>query len=141
MRGFSPFLGNTILTGAIPVVLITIFGPISGAHSNPTVTLSFAMRREISIGMPGLYIAVQISGGITGVLAAHVMFEHPLIDPSTTARSGAGQWLAEVVATCGLVGTILACAKARPTTVPMAVGLHITAAHWSPRSPRLPILL
>jgi len=123
-------LGNTIPTGAILVVLITIFGPISGAHFNPAVTLCFAMRREIKAGHAGLYVIAQIFGGIVGVLAAHVMFEHPLIDPSTTSRSGTGQWVAEFVATFGLVGTILACIKARPQAVPMAVGLYITAAYW-----------
>ncbi|MCP5087708.1 MAG: aquaporin family protein [Rhodobacteraceae bacterium] len=123
-------LGNTIPTGAILVVLITIFGPISGAHFNPAVTLCFALRREISTRESGLYVAAQVFGGIVGVLAAHVMFEHPLVDPSTTARSGTGQWVAEFVATFGLVGTILACLKARPQAVPMAVGLYITAAYW-----------
>jgi glycerol uptake facilitator-like aquaporin len=123
-------LGNTIPTGAILVVLITVFGPISGAHFNPAVTLCFAIRREISPRDAGLYVATQIFGGIVGVLAAHVMFEHPLIDPSTTTRSGTGQWVAEFVATFGLVGTILACLKARPQAVPMAVGLYITAAYW-----------
>jgi len=123
-------LGNTIPTGAMLVVLITVFGPISGAHFNPAVTLCFALRREISVRESGLYVAAQIFGGIVGVLAAHVMFEHPLIDPSTTTRSGIGQWVAEFVATFGLVGTILACLKARPQAVPMAVGLYITAAYW-----------
>lgn len=123
-------LGNTIPTGAILVVLITIFGPISGAHFNPAVTLSFAIRREIEKRDAGLYVIAQVFGGIVGVLAAHVMFEHPLIDPSTTIRSGIGQWVGEFVATFGLVGTILACIKARPTAVPMVVGLYITAAYW-----------
>ncbi len=123
-------LGNTIPTGAILVVLITIFGPISGAHFNPAVTLCFTMRGEITIRDAGLYVMAQIFGGIVGVLAAHVMFEHPLIDPSTTMRGGVGQWIAEFVATFGLVGTILACLKARPQAVPMAVGLYITAAYW-----------
>ena len=88
------------------------------------------MRREITARVSGLYVAAQVTGGIAGVLAAHVMFEQPLIDPSTTARSGTGQWAAEFVATFGLVGTILACLKARPQAVPMAVGLYITAAYW-----------
>ena len=123
-------LGNTIPTGAILVVLITVFGPISGAHFNPAVTLCFAIRREITVRESALYVATQIFGGIVGVLAAHVMFEHPMIDPSTTTRSGTGQWVAEFVATFGLVGTILACLKARPNAVPMAVGLYITAAYW-----------
>ena len=86
-------LGNTIPTGAILVVLITIFGPISGAHFNPAVTLCFALRHEIKKRDAALYVCVQIVGGIIGVLAAHVMFEHPLIEPSTTSRSGIGQWV------------------------------------------------
>jgi len=123
-------LGNTIPTGAILVVLITIFGPISGAHFNPAVTLSFTMRCEITKRDAWLYVGAQVFGGIMGVLAAHIMFEHRLIDPSTTIRSGIGQWTGEFVATFGLIGTILACIKARPVAVPMAVGLYITAAYW-----------
>ena len=123
-------LGNTIPTGAILVVLITIFGPISGAHFNPAVTLSFALRREIEKRDAVLYVVAQIFGGIVGVLAAHLMFEHPLLDPSTASRSGIGQLTGEFVATFGLVGTIHACIKARPPAVPMAVGLYITAAYW-----------
>ncbi|MBO6789453.1 MAG: aquaporin family protein [Dinoroseobacter sp.] len=123
-------LGNTIPTGAILVVLITVFGPISGAHFNPAVTLSFALRGEITPRDACLYVGVQIFGGIVGVLAAHLMFEHPIFDPSTTARTGVGQWAGEFVATFGLIGTILACLKARPNAVPMAVGLYITAAYW-----------
>lgn len=123
-------LGNTIPTGAILVVLITIFGPISGAHFNPAVTLAFALRREISPSDAGLYVLAQIFGGIVGVFAAHLMFDHPIFDPSTTSRTGLGQWTGEFVAAFGLVGTILACLKARPQAVPMAVGLYITAAYW-----------
>lgn len=123
-------LGNTIPTGAILVVLITVFGPISGAHFNPAVTLAFALRREISPRDAGLYVVAQVIGGIAGVFAAHVMFDNALIDPSTTVRTGTGQWVGEFVATFGLVGTILACLKARPDAVAMAVGLYITAAYW-----------
>ena len=123
-------LGNTIPTGAILVVLITIFGPVSGAHFNPAVTLSFALRREITPSAAALYVVAQVVGGIVGVLTAHVMFDNPLIDPSTTSRTGVGQWVGEFVATFGLVGTILCCLKARPDFVPMAVGLYITAAYW-----------
>lgn len=123
-------LGNTIPTGAILVVLITVFGPISGAHFNPAVTLCFTLRGEIARRDAGLYVLAQIFGGIVGVFAAHVMFEHPLIDPSMTARTGIGQWTGEFVATFGLIGTILACLKARPQAVPMVVGLYITAAYW-----------
>jgi glycerol uptake facilitator-like aquaporin len=88
------------------------------------------LRREIVPREAILYVGAQVFGGIVGVLAAHVMFEHPLIDPSTTTRTGIGQWAGEFVATFGLVGTILACLKARPQAVPMAVGLYITAAYW-----------
>ena len=123
-------LGNTIPTGAILVVLITVFGPISGAHFNPAVTLSFALRKELSVRDSGLYIAAQVTGGVVGVFAAHVMFDNQLFDPSLTVRTGFGQWAGEFVATFGLVGTILACLKVRPDAVPMSVGLYITAAYW-----------
>jgi len=123
-------LGNTIPTGAILVVLITVFGPISGGHFNPAVTLSFAIRREIAPRMAALYVAAQVVGGIAGVFAAHIMFDNPIFDPSTTMRTGVGQWAGEFVATFGLVGTILACLRAKPDAVPMAVGLYITAAYW-----------
>ncbi|NNL19157.1 MAG: aquaporin family protein [Boseongicola sp.] len=123
-------LGNTIPTGAILVVLITVFGPISGAHFNPAVTLSFLLRKEISPNAAGLFVLAQITGGIIGVFAAHIMFDNPIFDPSTTSRTGVGQWVGEFVATFGLVGTILACLRARPDFVPMAVGLYITAAYW-----------
>ena len=123
-------LGNTIPTGAILVVLITVFGPISGAHFNPAVTLSFALRREIPPGGAGLYVLAQVTGGIVGVFAAHFMFDLDLVEASTTVRAGPGQLMGEFVATFGLVGTILACLKARPDAVPMAVGLYITAAYW-----------
>lgn len=123
-------LGNTIPTGAILVVLILIFSPISGAHFNPAVTLAFAIRKEIGPFDSLLYVGVQIAGGIAGVLIAHAMFDNPLIDPSTTARTGTGQWIGEFVATFGLVATILGCLKARPDAVPYAVGLFITAGYW-----------
>ncbi len=123
-------LGNTIPTGAILVVLILVFGPVSGAHLNPAVTLAFAIRREISVKNSALYILAQIFGGISGVLVAHIMFDNPLIDPSTTVRTGMGQWVGEFVATFGLVGTILGCLKSRAEAIPYAVGLYITAAYW-----------
>ncbi len=123
-------LGNTIPTGAILVVLITVFGPISGAHFNPAVTLSFALRKQISISDSALYLLAQITGGIAGVFAAHFMFDMDIIETSTKIRTGPGQWMGEFVATFGLVGTIMACIKARPSAVPMAVGLYITAAYW-----------
>lgn len=123
-------LGNTIPTGAILVVIILIFGPLSGAHFNPAVTLAFAIRREIDIKAATGYAIVQILGGICGAMVAHIMFELPLIQASETVRSGFAQWVAEFVATFGLVGTIFACIKARPEAVPYAVGLYITAGYW-----------
>ena len=123
-------LGNTIPTGAILVVLILVFGPISGAHFNPAVTLSFAIKREIPALTSVYYVASQIVGGICGVLVAHIMFDNPIFDPSTTVRTGLGQWVGEFVATFGLIGTILGCIRARPEAVPFAVGLYITAAYW-----------
>lgn len=123
-------LGNAIPAGAILVVLITIFGPISGVHFNPAVTLCFAMRRQIIPRNAGLYVLAQVFGGFVGVLAALVMCEHLLIDPSTKARTSIGQWAGEYIATYGLIGIILACLKARPQAVPIAVGLYITAVYW-----------
>lgn len=123
-------LGNTIPTGAILVVLILVFGPISGAHFNPAVTLAFFIRKEISAKDSSLYVVVQIIGGIAGVFIAHLMFENPLIDPSTHARTGVSQWISEFVATFGLVATILGLVKSRPEAIPYAVGLYITAAYW-----------
>lgn len=123
-------LGNTIPTGAILVVLILVFGPISGAHFNPAVTLAFVIRKEISKSDAVFYVGAQIIGGIIGVFIAHLMFENPLIDPSTHARTGTSQWISEFVATFGLVATILGCLKSRPEAIPYAVGLYITAAYW-----------
>jgi len=123
-------LGNTIPTGAILVVLILMFGPISGAHFNPAVTLAFLIRKEITLHASALYVLAQIAGGIIGVFIAHLMFENPLIDPSTHARTGTSQWISEFVATFGLVATILGCLKTRPESIPFAVGLYITAAYW-----------
>jgi len=123
-------LGNTIPTGAILVVIILIFGPISGAHFNPAVTLAFAIRREIDKKSAVYYAVAQILGGICGAIVAHIMFELPLIEASETARTGVSQWVAEFVATFGLVATIFGCIKAKPEAVPYAVGLFITAGYW-----------
>jgi glycerol uptake facilitator-like aquaporin len=123
-------LGNTLPTGAILVVLILVFGPLSGAHFNPAVTIAFALRRELPWPEAALYIAAQIAGALIGVWTAHLMFELPLWQLSATVRSGAGQWLAEAVATFGLVLTILGCAARTPAAVPYAVGLYITSAYW-----------
>jgi glycerol uptake facilitator-like aquaporin len=123
-------LGNTLPTGAILVVLILIFGPISGAHFNPVVSIAFALRWELPWPEAGAYIVVQIVGGVFGVWMAHLMFELPLWQISYTVRTGSGQWLAEAVATFGLLLTILGCFARTPTSVPYAVGLYITAAYW-----------
>lgn len=123
-------LGNTLPTGAILVVLITILGPISGAHFNPAVTLAFALRRDISVAHSLAYMAFQILGAILGSILAHAMFDLDLIQISQTARTGLPQWTAEVVATFGLVGTILAALRFNSGAIPMLVGLYITAAYW-----------
>ena len=123
-------LGNTLPTGAILVVLITILGPISGAHFNPAVTMAFAVRREIAPGAAIAYVSVQIAGGVAGAAIAHLMFELPALQASSTVRTGGAQWLAEIVATFGLVGTILAGIRFRADAVPWLVGLYITAAYW-----------
>ena len=123
-------LGNTIPTGAILFVLITFFGPVSGAHFNPAVTLVFALRREISKADSVLFVIFQILGGIIGVWAAHLMFDLDLLQFSQKARTGNSQWFAEVVATFGLIVTILGTLRARAEAVPLAVGLYITAAYW-----------
>ena len=123
-------LGNTIPTGAILVVLILIFGPISGAHFNPAVSLAFAMRGELSWSMLIPYSAVQVAGGILGVWLAHAMFDLPILQVSATVRSGLGQWIAEATATFGLIISIFGCLAHAREAVPYAVGLYITAAYW-----------
>ncbi len=123
-------LGNTLPTGAILVVLILIFGPVSGAHFNPAVSLAFALRGEMKWTELAPYIAAQILGGLLGVLAAHAMFELPMLQISAHARSGPGQWFAESVATFGLLLAIFGCVARAPQAVAYAVGLYITAAYW-----------
>jgi glycerol uptake facilitator-like aquaporin len=122
-------LCNTLPTGAILVVLI-VFGPLSGAHLNPAVTAAFALRGVVPWPTAAIYIAAQVFGGIVGAWVAHLMFELPVWQLSATVRTGAGQWLAEGVATFGLVLTIFGCVAQRPDSVPYAVGLYITAAYW-----------
>ncbi len=123
-------LGNTLPTGAILVVLILIFGPLSGAHFNPAVSIAFALRRELPLTEAAAYIAAQLAGAMIGVWTAHLMFELPLWQLSATIRTGTGQWLAEAVATFGLLLTILGCVARTPAAVPYAVGLYITSAYW-----------
>ena len=123
-------LGNTIPTGAILVVLITIFGPVSGAHFNPAVTLSFLIRREITVSAAIAYVAVQMIGGIIGTWSAHLMFAQEIFQLSSHVRTGGAQWFSEGVATFGLVATILGTLRWRPEAVAYMVGLYITAAYW-----------
>ncbi|MGD9839372.1 MAG: aquaporin [Afipia sp.] len=123
-------LGNTIPTGAILIVLITLLGPVSGAHFNPAVTLVFALRRELTGREALLYVAAQIIGGIAGTMIAHMMFALPVVDLSMKVRTGGAQWFAEAVAAFGLVMTILAGLRVKPAAIPALVGLYITAAYW-----------
>jgi len=123
-------LGNTLATGAALVVLIAVFGPISGAHFNPAVTLVFAVKREIDPGAALAYVAVQCIGAVLGVWLAHLMFGEPVLQVSTKLRAGPAQGLSEFVATFGLIAAILGTLRFRPSFTPMAVGLYITAAYW-----------
>jgi len=123
-------LGNTLATGAALVVLITIFGPLSGAHFNPAVTLAFAWRRQIGWPLAGAYVLLQVAGAIVGVYAAHLMFAEPVLQISAKLRSGPAQCFSEFIATFGLLGTIFGCLRFRPDFVPTAVGLYITSAYW-----------
>lgn len=123
-------LGNTLATGAGLVVLITVFGPISGAHFNPAVTLVFFLRKELSLALALGYLVAQVAGGVLGVWAAHAMFAEPIWQLSTKLRDGPAQAWSEVVATFGLIATILGALRFRPEATPTAVGLYITAAYW-----------
>jgi glycerol uptake facilitator-like aquaporin len=123
-------LGNTLATGAILVVLITILGPISGAHFNPAVTLVFALKRELPPREALSYVVAQVASGIVGTMVAHAMFALPLLDASLKMRTGGAQWLAEGVAAFGLVAAILAGIRFERAAVPWLVGLYITAAYW-----------
>jgi glycerol uptake facilitator-like aquaporin len=129
-NGAVALLCNTLPTGAILVVLILAFGPVSGAHFNPVVSVALVLRRELPAKLAAVYIAAQILGGILGVLAAHAMFELPLWQISMTVRTGGGQWFAESVATFGLLLTIFGVSARSPGAIPYAVGLYITAAYW-----------
>lgn len=124
-------LGNTVATGAILVVLIWAFGDISGAHFNPAVTLVMRLRGNIGTGLAVAYMAVQVAGGLAGTALAHLMFDDAArLVPSPTERTGLGQWVAEGVATFGLLMTILATMAHGPARVAPAVGLYITAGYW-----------
>jgi glycerol uptake facilitator-like aquaporin len=123
-------LGNTLPTGAILVVLILIFGPVSGAHFNPVVSLSFALRGELSWRLFAAYSAAQLAGAVVGVWTAHLMFDLPVWQLSSTVRAGPGQWLAEAIAAFGLLLTVLGCIANARGAVAYAVGLYIVAAYW-----------
>jgi glycerol uptake facilitator-like aquaporin len=123
-------LGKTVATGAILVVLITILGPISGAHFNPAVSLIAALNHDRTWSESALYVAAQIAGGVVGTIIAHLMFGLAVLDLSLKARTGGGQWFAEWVATFGLITTILAGSRFQRDAVPWLVGLYITAAYW-----------
>ena len=129
-NGALALLCNTLATGAILVVIITIFAPVSGAHFNPVVSLVFALRRELSVGDLGPYVAAQVLGGIAGVVVAHLMFDLAPLAIGYHARTGPSQWLAEIVATFALVLTILGGLRNAPAAVPWIVGLVIVAAYW-----------
>ena len=123
-------LGNTLATGAMLAVLILMFGPVSGAHFNPAVTLAMAVRGKLPWGDVVRYALAQLIGALIGVWVAHAMFDLPIIQMSTTLRTGMGQWFAEFVATFGLLLTIFGCVARAREAVPYAVGLYITAAYW-----------
>ena len=123
-------LGNTLATGAGLVVLITVFGPMSGAHFNPVVTLVMALRREIGAGLAVAYALAQTVGAVLGVWVAHLMFAAPVFEVSTKLRDGPAQVFAEAVATFGLILTIVGTQRARAEFTPTAVGLYITSAYW-----------
>ena len=123
-------LGNTLATGAMLFVLITMLGPVSGAHFNPAVSLVFRLRGELTTHTALAYAAAQLIGGILGIWAAHVMFDLPILQVSDKARTGIGQWTAELIATFGLVLTILGTLRSRQEWVPVSVALYIVAAYW-----------
>lgn len=123
-------LGNTVATGAMLFVLITTLGPVSGAHMNPAVSLVAAFRRELRPADAAAYVAVQLAFGILGAWAAHLMFDLPALQVSVKARTGLGQWVAEAIATYGLIFTILGSVRFRPHWTPATVALYITAAYW-----------
>jgi glycerol uptake facilitator-like aquaporin len=129
-NGAVALLCNTLATGAIWVVLILVFGPVSGAHLNPAVSLAFALRGAVPWRDAAFYIPAQVVGGIVGVWAVHGMFGLPLWQFSATARTGTGQWLAEAVGTFGLILTIFGCLARTPSAISFAVGLYVTSASW-----------
>jgi glycerol uptake facilitator-like aquaporin len=129
-NGAVALLGNTIATGAILVVLISMLGPISGAHFNPAVSLVFAVMGELPRAVLATYVVAQAAGGIAGTITAHAMFDLQLVQASSHVRQGIGQFLSEVVASFGLVATILGCRRFRADIIPVAVALYVVAGYW-----------
>jgi glycerol uptake facilitator-like aquaporin len=123
-------LCNTLATGSILIVLITVLGPISGAHFNPAVSLIFLIKRELQVADAACYVAAQVAGAIVGVMVAHAMFDQALLQVSSTVRSGSPQWFAEFVAAFGLAAVILGGLRFSSAALPWLVGLYITAAYW-----------
>ena len=123
-------LGNTLATGAVLFVLITMFGPISGAHLNPAFTMVMRLRGHLTMRMAIAYVGAQLAGGVLGIWLAHAMFDVPIMQLSTKLRGGAGQLIGEAVATFGLLLTILGTTQVRPTAIATSVALYITAAYW-----------
>jgi glycerol uptake facilitator-like aquaporin len=123
-------LGNALATAAMLFVLITMLGPISGAHFNPAVSFVMAARRELAWNRALLYVIVQIGFGILGAFAAHLMFDMPILQISTHPRTGVGQWASEAIATFGLIFTIIGTARHRPNWIPASVALYIAAGYW-----------
>lgn len=123
-------IGCTAAIGTGLTVLIWLFGPVSGCHINPAVTLAFLLRREIAPARAAVYVVVQAAGGLAGMLATHLMFGLPLLQTATQVRTGTGQWFSEIVATFGLITVILGCLRVRPQAVAAAVGLYIFSACW-----------
>ena len=123
-------LGNTLGTVATLIVLILVFGPISGAHLNPAISLVFLLRREIPAATFMGYVVAQTCGAVVGVFLAHAMFDLPILQASTHGRASAGQWLSEAVATFGLAITVFSLLREKPSAVPYAVGLYIAGAYW-----------
>jgi glycerol uptake facilitator-like aquaporin len=129
-NGALALLCNTLATGAILPVLILMFGPVSGAHFNPAVSFAFALRGELPWRIAAIYVAIQVFAAVAGAWTAHLMFDLPVWQISATVRAGPGQWIAEAVATFGLLLTILGCLARAPSAIPYAVGLYITSAYW-----------
>ena len=123
-------LGNTLATGAGLIVLITVFGPVSGAHFNPVVTAAFVARHEIGLRLALGYVVAQLAGAVLGVFAAHAMFGQAILQVSTRLRDGPALIFSEAVATFGLIATIFGCVRFKPDFTPVAVGLYITSAYW-----------